>query len=294
MPGSSRRSLKSACVVCVLLYVALSLIGCGEENGRTAATPSPEPQFNTEPAAQRFNFPDKDYTKFDHESEQHKRLPCLVCHTTEDRSGKIGFPGHIPCASCHTEHFQQKDHGICSVCHTDGNTGQMKQFPTLASFSAKFDHALHAPQAQCATCHRPTAQGVGFSVPSRANSHSTCFQCHSTGAEVAKTMESKGTPIDSCATCHAPGRPPANEAPANYIGGFSHAKHLNARGLSCGSCHTIRSGGGSAQVSEPMMAMHKVPARAQSCATCHNGKRAFGGEDFANCKRCHQGSTFSF
>jgi hypothetical protein len=28
--------------------------------------------------------------------------------------------------------------------------------------------------------------------------------------------------------------------------------------------------------------------------TCHNGKRAFGGDDFSSCKRCHQGAHFYF
>jgi hypothetical protein len=28
--------------------------------------------------------------------------------------------------------------------------------------------------------------------------------------------------------------------------------------------------------------------------SCHNDKRAFGGDDFSDCKRCHQGPTFRF
>jgi hypothetical protein len=28
--------------------------------------------------------------------------------------------------------------------------------------------------------------------------------------------------------------------------------------------------------------------------TCHNNRRAFGGDDFADCKRCHTGQTFRF
>jgi hypothetical protein len=40
--------------------------------------------------------------------------------------------------------------------------------------------------------------------------------------------------------------------------------------------------------------MHHVTTRAQSCMTCHNDRRAFGTENFANCKRCHEGTTFRF
>jgi hypothetical protein len=28
--------------------------------------------------------------------------------------------------------------------------------------------------------------------------------------------------------------------------------------------------------------------------TCHNGKRAFGGDDFSACKRCHTGAAWRF
>jgi c(7)-type cytochrome triheme protein len=40
--------------------------------------------------------------------------------------------------------------------------------------------------------------------------------------------------------------------------------------------------------------MHFAPARVASCGACHNGTRAFGANDFANCKRCHIGNKFSF
>jgi hypothetical protein len=28
--------------------------------------------------------------------------------------------------------------------------------------------------------------------------------------------------------------------------------------------------------------------------TCHDGKRAFGGDDFSVCKRCHSGTAWRF
>jgi hypothetical protein len=28
--------------------------------------------------------------------------------------------------------------------------------------------------------------------------------------------------------------------------------------------------------------------------TCHDGKRAFGGDDFSSCKRCHTGTAWRF
>jgi hypothetical protein len=39
--------------------------------------------------------------------------------------------------------------------------------------------------------------------------------------------------------------------------------------------------------------MHFPPAGRQSCASCHNNRRAFG-EDFTQCRRCHEARTFRF
>jgi c(7)-type cytochrome triheme protein len=75
---------------------------------------------------------------------------------------------------------------------------------------------------------------------------------------------------------------------------FSHSAHRSA-GLGCNDCHTVRPGRAQArQVSAPIASQHRAPAGAQSCATCHNDRRAFGGDDFSDCKRCHQGNTWHF
>ena len=180
---------------------------------------------------------------------------------------------------------------MCSICHTDSATGAMKQFPPLGSFSARFDHAKHVSQANCATCHKPTQGGQGFSMPSRSNAHATCLQCHATDAPVATKLASVGNNIDTCSTCHQPGSPGPAHAATSYVGSFSHARH---KGMSCSQCHTVRAGNRDDQVSEPVMAFHKASGKTLSCATCHNDKRAFGTADFTNCDRCHKGNSFSF
>ena len=277
------------------LLVIVYLGACGGKAADNDTSHDLPPGPRSSPESVQFNFPEKDYSKFDHESEQHKRLPCLVCHTSEGASGKVKFNGHIPCSSCHTQHFEQKNEALCSVCHTDIDSGAMKSFPAIASFKTSFSHAVHAPQANCSTCHSSVDGGVGYSTPSGANAHARCFQCHSADSSVAKKMQAEGRPIDSCSTCHQLGsRNPIAATSARYLGGFSHARHVNARGISCNSCHTVRAGSGERQVSEPAMVMHKGAGAGQSCATCHNGKRSFGANDFANCRRCHQGNSFSF
>jgi len=231
--------------------------------------------------------PPQDFSKFSHGTTQHSRMPCLLCHQRNDNSTRPKLPGHTPCAACHTQQFNDASSGICTICHTNAGSGALKGFPGLRSFSTKFDHSRHARLANCATCHSSSRQGVAFSVPARLGGHSTCFQCHGPDREVA------GKNLGSCNTCHTPGRPVRFSATAKaFSKGFSHARH---RGMSCSACHTVRAElVRSSQVSSPVAAMHFSSQGTASCASCHNNRRAFGANDFGDCKRCHQGSRFRF
>jgi c(7)-type cytochrome triheme protein len=81
-------------------------------------------------------------------------------------------------------------------------------------------------------------------------------------------------------------------APA-YRVNFSHAKHTAK--LSCADCHQTRAGAARGrQMSAPQPLMHHAPVGASSCAACHNGRRAFGGDDFTTCTRCHPGPQWHF
>jgi c(7)-type cytochrome triheme protein len=226
-----------------------------------------------------------DYSQFKHDNAQHARLPCLLCHRRENNSPQPTLPGkaaHAPCAGCHAQQFANSASEICTICHTDVQSGKVKAFPTLRSFDVRFDHAKHA-SAACATCHRPNR--AALSIPSRLNAHVTCYSCHTPNAQ------SNGRDISSCSTCHQLGRldRTPEQAPA-YRVGFSHARHDASEKLACVACHQVRAG----LVSAPTPLNHHARAGAFSCASCHNGGRAFGGDDFSACKRCHKGSTWHF
>ncbi len=232
---------------------------------------------------------DTDYSRFDHRNQYHGRLPCLLCHRRDDNSPRIGFPGkpnHLPCAGCHTVQFSDPASPICTICHTNADAGLMKRFPGLKSFGSKFDHSRHRG-VNCATCHRPVQRGVALSIPSGPTAHVTCFQCHS-----SRSSDS----MVSCGTCHQPGRlVRTSQSAAAFRKNFSHASHVAGRNMNCTTCHTVRPGAARGrQMSAPQASMHFAPGKAQSCATCHNGKRAFGSDDFSNCRRCHEGKTFKF
>ena len=233
-----------------------------------------------------------DYSKFLHDSRNHARLPCLLCHRRESNSPRPQLPGqsaHAPCAGCHAQQLSNSDSPICTICHTDAKSGALKSFPRLKSFRMKFDHALHVKmdRVNCATCHRPARSGVALSIPAGFNAHVTCYQCHTPRAQA------QGRDISSCRTCHQLGgyRRTSENARAFRVG-FNHAKHQKA---TCNECHQVRAGMPQGrQVTSPVPLNHHAKAGTESCMSCHDGKRAFGGDDFSVCKRCHTGNRWQF
>lgn len=233
-----------------------------------------------------------DYSKFLHNSRNHARLPCLLCHRRESNSPRPLLPGrsqHTPCAGCHAQQFSNSDSPICTICHTDVKSGALKSFPRLKSFSMKFEHARHVNMegVSCATCHRPSRGGVALSIPAGFNAHETCYRCHTPRAQ------SQGRDISSCRTCHQLGgyRRTPEFAPAFRVG-FSHARHQK---VTCNECHQVRAGMPQRrQVTSPAPLNHHARPGTESCMSCHDGKRAFGGDDFTVCKRCHTGTRWQF
>jgi hypothetical protein len=235
--------------------------------------------------------PPTDAARFEHTSAQHARLECLFCHRRETNAATPRLPGHASCAGCHSQHFAAPG-PFCATCHTEPDSASLKRFPPLKTFDTVFDHALHAragarPRDGCAACHKPLRRGVALSIPARMAAHSTCFQCH------APKAASGGRDISSCGVCHRVGEHTRTPTTAKAFGmNFSHAEHARAK-LACSACHEVRRGRRD-EVTSPVPAQHHAPARTQSCMTCHDGTRAFGGDDFASCKRCHEGNTWHF
>ncbi len=231
--------------------------------------------------------PNADFSKFQHSNPEHARFPCALCHERTDNSPTPKLVGHLPCASCHTAQFADNKNAICTICHTNAETGIVKRFPALKSFNVVFDHAKHLRQTNCATCHKPTRNGAALSIPTGLNAHNACFQCHTPDAQSGERN------IDSCNVCHQPGKSvKISEWTKAYVKTpFSHASHR----LNCTSCHNIKAGASRGnQVTGTIPAMHFPPNRVQSCASCHNNKRTFGGDDVNDCRRCHRGNNYNF
>ena len=241
---------------------------------------------------------DQDYSKFLHTSSKHASIDCASCHHRNDNSSRPGFPGHKDCTSCHLTQFTTPTLPMCSICHqsVNGNDPPRKPFPDnfKESFNVKFDHAQHMtgaarPKNGCVSCHSSSLRrGVALLIPSGLGAHDGCYTCHTPNAQA------NGRDLASCGVCHAEksyARTPA-DSPA-YRVAFSHAQHNARQRLGCSDCHNYTAGlAQRRQVSSPRPQEH-FPAGNTTCATCHNGRRSFGGDlDFKACRRCHTGQSF--
>jgi c(7)-type cytochrome triheme protein len=287
----ARRWLALVIVVIGCAGFVLTLVLNARVSALTAA--SPEQLMRAELNSTEVAGGGESFSTFTHANAAHARLPCLLCHKRESNAPQPKLPGHLPCAGCHIQEFANSGSPICAICHTNAQTGAMKSFPPLKSFNVSFDHARHTGAGRtrtgCATCHTPERRGLALSIPANLGAHATCFQCHAPRAEGRD-----GGDISSCSTCHNLGRLSRTPETAKaYKVNFSHAEHGPRQRLGCSDCHSVRAGMPQArQVTAPLAAMHKVSARAESCASCHNDKRAFGISNPKNCRICHEGQTF--
>lgn len=284
--------LKRASVLAALALACFALFHTFNPGPHASASRFAEPS-----AFARTSFASQNYPDFSHSTPQHARLACASCHDRDSNRARPKLPGHKACSDCHMQQFMSPGSGFCVSCHTDigSRNPPVKAFPGLSSFDARFDHAQHMsgaarPEGDCAACHKPMGRGVALSIPTGAEAHVNCYQCHTPNARAG------GRDISSCGACHQPGKLARVTTGARaFRVNFSHSTHGARQNLSCSDCHTVRAGlARGRQVSAPRPVQHFGSSRAMSCMTCHDNRRAFGGDDFNDCKRCHTGRTFRF
>ncbi|HEV7902732.1 MAG TPA: cytochrome c3 family protein [Pyrinomonadaceae bacterium] len=278
----------------VLILGVAALVALSIFNRRADA--SVASNSSAELATQEQGMSGMDLSKFLHNSPRHATLACAACHA-RDNSTRPNLPGHKACTDCHLPQFVTANNPMCAICHTDVQTGNppVKGFPAIRSFNAKFDHAQHntgaaRPASGCVACHTPASRrSAALTIPAGFNAHAQCYTCHTSNAQ------SNGRDIASCGVCHSLAarffRTPTNARA--FRASFSHATHGARQRLACNDCHNLRAGAAqSRQVTAPAVSQHFNTTRAQSCMTCHNGRRAFGDTDFNDCRRCHKAQTF--
>jgi c(7)-type cytochrome triheme protein len=269
--GIADRSGSAIALAIVVIASAYVLASCSSREAEKDAQESPYKQIPAQVDLSE-SMEGVDFSTFRHDSGRHSEMPCLLCHLEQDGNMRPQFAKHQTCAGCHAQQFADGSHQICTTCHTASGTADLRRFPSIKSFTAKISHSAHFKETNCSTCHKP--QGKVISIPAGANAHAACFQCHTSDKVVGERN------IGSCSTCHEPGQPQRISAGSNTVGfNFDHSNHS---GVSCDSCHATNSDSAAVKI---RTAMHSNTAN--SCATCHNGRRAFGAANFRDCRQCH-------
>jgi c(7)-type cytochrome triheme protein len=226
--------------------------------------------------------------KFNHTSQRHSQIKCDACHVRRADAIKPVMPGHRACIACHIREFTSKEFGICSNCHEGIKAVQPKvlTFPERQTFGTEFSHKTHATyvsgerRADCSSCH--AVAGARTTFPA----HRECYVCHKAPEQVKAGEKVGGASCGECHTTTGDKKPPSAMSKAyNYR--FTHQVHAQREGIKCVECHNVLQSESAAQVSVPQLREHRG-AGFQGCGSCHNGRRAFGGELVSNaCIRCH-------
>ena len=61
----------------------------------------------------------------------------IVVKTTQPQPTLPGKASHAPCTGCHAQQFANPASEICTICHTDAQSGKVKSFPPLRSFNVE-------------------------------------------------------------------------------------------------------------------------------------------------------------
>ena len=281
---TTARSMNAIKAVLVVAAFGLFAASCFKQGERTPVplTSSDPP----DPIPQRTST--RNFEDFSHKIPEHQQFACDTCHTRSGKSIMSKFGGHESCIGCHLNQFTDRDEqAMCAICHTDTKSSDppVKAFPTkfVEGFNMRFDHASHdngpgRPAEGCSACHDPA--GPGKTIPIGIQAHANCYGCH--------TPESK---LGSCSVCHQLG--PYNRTTRseyNFRGIFTHGDH---NGIGCGECHSVRAGRPNAQQVTNIAIRQHLTAPGNNCLQCHNGRRAFTGNnplDVGSCSRCHGSS----
>ena len=127
------------------------------------------------------------------------------------------------------------------------------------------------------------AKIISFKNKSSKQISETCLVCHAGREEHNNFRRGEHWRNDiGCTECHSFVRSPIQRIA--YRRGFSHARHDSSESLRCVDYHRVLAGRSQRkQVTVPIPLSRHAPDRGLSCMTCHDGTKAFGGDDFSAC-----------
>jgi c(7)-type cytochrome triheme protein len=278
----SVRALKQLLVCLSLAAIVLFVCSSQARKGEAAGAP---PNVPASVEAAPVSGPQGN-TKFNH--AKHNQLKCDQCHVRKADAVKPVLPGHGACISCHIKEFTSTRFGICSNCHEGITAVQppVVAFPERETFGVEFSHKTHATyvgaekRADCSSCHAVSGNRTTYPA------HRECYVCHKAPDQVKPNEKVGGASCGECHTTTGDKKPPSVMSKA-YNFKFTHQVHAQRERIACTECHSVLGPTAAAQVSLPLLKVHRG-AGFGSCAGCHNGGRAFSGEIAAcNCTKCH-------
>lgn len=287
------QALPKALKLAVLFAGAVVFVAsCLEPSARTPVTTTSSER--PEPIDRQAS--DSTFAKFSHTVAEHKQFECASCHRRDGKPTELAFAGHDSCVGCHMNQFisptaANENRAMCAICHESVGSSDppMRAFPVSfkEGFNMRFEHAAHdngagRPAQGCAFCHSPA--GAGQTIPSGIDTHNNCYTCHT-----------PDTKIGSCNTCHqlAPYRRTL-ASQYNFKAIFRHGDHTMRQGVSCNECHNVVNGAPQGRQVTNIAILQHLTTPGNNCLACHNGRRAFTGNDPLNittCSRCHTGMS---
>ena len=181
---------------------------------------------------------------------RHRRLSCVVCHSTGSGHGGLNFEQPRGCQICH---HQAPATSRCATCHSAATMGQPLTLPIHLtvqreperSRDVRFSHPQHS-SIQCVQCHvTPVSLDASPTITS-------CRDCHATHHEARR----------DCSSCHTGYDIRARHS---FSGESSHQR--------CDACHAAST----VRVLEPLRSF---------CSTCHEPQRESHYAD-RECVTCH-------
>jgi hypothetical protein len=232
-----------------LRRVSLAAPGPTDEEPRGKGDIAPE-EVSSGALLSRLVTPDSGLPADSFPHSRHRKLSCIVCHSTGSGHGGLNFEQPRGCQICH---HQAPATSRCATCHAADEMARPLTLPIHLTVERE----------------PPRTRDVRFAHPKHASIQ--CVQCH-----VTPVTLDPPAPVMSCRDCHATHHEARRDCASCHTGYDIRAKHAFSGESShqrCDACHTAST----VKMLEPLRSF---------CATCHEPQRDAHYAD-RECVTCH-------
>ncbi|HEX8474362.1 MAG TPA: hypothetical protein VF666_10045 [Pyrinomonadaceae bacterium] len=236
----------------------------------------------------------RNYGRFLHESNAHKKLSCNDCHKTPTSNWRTAsgfpdvadYPAHDACINCHRQQFFKGARPvICTICHTRVSPRDESRFafrhPSRArQFVAEFPHDKHQdviarggggsfrPDASARTRFMPALfVATAHATQEKPTQYNNCAICHETNARLP------APPVGGWPDGFTPPAGTFKTVPTSHASCFNcHWKSVEPVRDNCAGCHKTASAASVALDASPRISNKFIHMREQhvaECTSCH-------------------------